>query len=100
MSVPMAAQRPSTVRRAALRSIALSLAKAFSIGLGVRWVQEAGTCGLDGVAHAGALVAGKIVHHHDVTRPQFGHQHLIDIGLESHAVSGHPAPSGRPCRKA
>jgi hypothetical protein len=30
---PMAAQRASTVRSAALRSIALSLAKAFSIGL-------------------------------------------------------------------
>jgi hypothetical protein len=33
MMWPMAFHRPSTVRSAALRSMALSLAKAFSIGL-------------------------------------------------------------------
>lgn len=38
--------------------------------------------------HAGNLVAGQIVHHHDVAGAQGGRQHLLYIGLEGGAVHG------------
>lgn len=34
-----------------------------------------------------ALVAGEIVHNHDVAAPEVGHEHLVDIGLEPVAVA-------------
>jgi hypothetical protein len=31
-------------------------------------------------------MAAGIVHHDDVARPQFGNEHLIDVGLQGHAI--------------
>ena len=54
---------------------------------------------LDSGPHRRTLVARKIVHHHDVTGLECGHEHLVDIGLEGDAVD-RPVeqPSARPCR--
>jgi hypothetical protein len=41
---------------------------------------------LDSGPHCRTLVARKIVHHHDVTGLESGHEHLVDIGLEGDAV--------------
>ena len=51
-------------------------ANAFSIG----WEeQQAGAGGLDQHADAGTLVAGQVVHDHNVAAPEVGHEHLADI---------------------
>ena len=44
--------------------------------------------GLDPFAGASPLVTGQVVHDHDVTWPEFGHQHLFDEGFEDIAVDG------------
>jgi hypothetical protein len=58
----MRCQRPSTLRSPALRNSALSLAKAFSIGLksGLkgRQVEQSRAGCLDYIAHLAALVSG------------------------------------------
>lgn len=81
----MAFQRAVIVRSAALRRSALSLAKAISIGLksglyGGRWSS------LDHLAHPRPLVAGQVVHDHNVADRQFRDQHLLDVGFEGVAV--------------
>jgi hypothetical protein len=88
----MALQRPSTVRSAALRSSALSLAKAFSMGLksGLlgREVEKACAGGFDQLTHVRPLVAGQIVHDDDVALVQFRDEDLLDVSLESETVDG------------
>ncbi len=51
-----------------------------------RKVEQMRPCCFDGLAHRGAFVAGQIVHHHDVAGAEFGHQHLLHIGLEGEAI--------------
>ena len=62
------------VLAAALRSRALSLAKNCSIGFEVGavggQVTQFGAGGFDGLANASNLVAGEIVHHHNIAWPQ------------------------------
>ena len=86
----MVVQRPSTVRSAAFRSSAFSFAKAISIGLKVRavWRKESEPCapGLDHRPDRGALVAGKVVHDHDVAGAEGRRQHLGNVGFEPVAV--------------
>lgn len=65
----MADHRTSMVRVLSFRSSALSLAKAFSIGLkSGLWgeVAEFGAGSLDQGAHTRSLVAGQIVHDDDI----------------------------------
>ena len=40
----------------------------------------------DPFTHRDALVARQVVHDYDVARPQFGHEHLSDVGFEPVAV--------------
>ena len=73
------------MRSAALRRSALSLAKAFSIGLksGLsggkesRQGEQACPRSLDQGSHARSLVARQVVQDHDITRPQGGDENLI-----------------------
>ena len=91
MARPMTFQRASTVRAAALRSMALSFegvldrVEVRAVG---RQVKERCACRLDGGTHAGALVASEVVHHHDVAWVQIRDQDLVDIILEELAVDG------------
>jgi hypothetical protein len=48
-------------------------------------------CGADRVA----LVAGEVVHDHDVARNERRHQNLIDIGVEAFAVDRAVEQAGR-----
>ena len=54
--------------------VAFRVANVFSIGLIMavrREVEQRRACGLDGGAHARALVAAIVVHHHDVAGLEF-----------------------------
>ena len=86
----MAIQRPWTVRSAALRSRALSLAKAFLNRIEVRAVrrkvEKVCACRFDPLAHFLPLVGGQIVHHDDVALAQFRRQDALDIILEGEPV--------------
>ena len=78
------------VRSAAPLDSAFSLAKVFLDGIEVwavgRQEEEACAGRLDGVSNSWSLMARQIVHNHDVAGADFGHQHLLDIGLEGIAV--------------
>lgn len=37
-------------------------------------------------AHGRSFVAAEVVHHDDVARREFGHEHLLDVSLEGVAV--------------
>ena len=50
-------------------------------------VAQFGANRFDGLANAGNLVAGEIVHDHDVARPQDWRQVLLDAGPEHCAVN-------------
>ena len=79
-----------------LRSKALSLAKACSIGFRSGRQQAQGGAGsLDGLTHTGHLVRGEIVHDDDVAITQCRRQHLLDIGDEQLAVDGAVDDAGR-----
>jgi hypothetical protein len=86
----MARHRASTVRRAAVRSRALSLAKGLLDRVEVRAVgrqiAELGAGSLDRLAHALDLVRLEIVQHHDVALAQGRRQRLLDIGKEARAA--------------
>ena len=80
--------------------MALSLAKAFSMGLksGLRAGREGGQAragGLDRGADAGPLVAAEVVHGNDVAGPQFGHEDLVHASLESDTVDRSVEHHGR-----
>jgi hypothetical protein len=85
----MAIQSPSTVRSAALRRSALSLAKAFdrvevrAVG---RKVEKPGAGSLDCAADVRPLMAAEVVHHDHVAGRELGHEHLVHISLERVAV--------------
>lgn len=68
--------------------MALRREKAFSIEVRAVGREEAQGCArrFDPFAHRGALVARQVVHDDDVAGPQFGHEHLGDIGFEPVAV--------------
>ena len=87
------------MRSAAVRSIALSLAKGVLDGVEVGTVgreeQQAGACGLDQGAGAGSLVAREVVHHDDVAGAQLEDEHLLDIDLEGIAVDRPGEHEGR-----
>lgn len=87
------------MRSAAFRRWALSFEKAFLIGLKseLQGRQEQQPCvgRLDHLAHPRAFVTGQIVHGHDVARPEFGHEHFVDIGLEGDAVDRSVEHEGR-----
>ncbi len=95
----MADHSPSTVRAAALRRSALSLAKAFSIGLKSgavrRQVEQPRAFLLDHGAHPRPLVAGQVVHDHDVACLQLGDEDACDVGLERLAVDRAVEDEGR-----
>lgn len=61
-------------------------------------VEQARASGLDSSAGASALMVAEIVHYDDVVRPQFWNEHLIDVGLEGHAIDW-PIPRHR-CDRA
>jgi hypothetical protein len=86
----MALHRPVTVRSAALRSSAFSLAKAFSIGLKSgaigREIEQARAGRFDQRPHPWPLVAGEIVQDHDVAGPQLGDEDLLNIRLKGGSV--------------
>jgi hypothetical protein len=74
-----------------------------------RKVEQTRSCCCDGLAHRRAFVAGQIVHHHDVAGAEFGHQHLLHIGLEGETIdrpvedhrrhhAGDPQPGQEGCR--
>ena len=95
----MAVQRPSTVRSAAFRRSALSLAKAFSIGLkSGREMEQRRAGGFDESAHLRSFMAGQIVHDDDVAWAQGRRQHLLDPGEE--ALSVHRTVQKHRCNKA
>ena len=84
----MAGQRPSTVRSAAFRRSALSLAKAFSMGLKIGRVGREDTAAWHrpprwGSARDGLLVARQVVEDDDVTGPQRRDEDLLDVGEEA-----------------
>jgi hypothetical protein len=43
---------------------------------------------LDGDPDLGLLVDDEVVEHDHIARPQGGHQHLLDIGEETHVIDG------------
>ena len=51
-------------------------------------------CVLDGDSDLGLFVDHEIVEHHHIARAQGGHQHLLDVGEETHIVDG-PIEHGR-----
>lgn len=65
------------------------------VGTVGRQEKESGAGRLDHLAHLRPLVAGQIVHDHDVARPEFGHENLVDIGLEGDAVDRPVEHEGR-----
>ena len=77
MASSIAADSSSTVRAAALRSGALSLAKASSPA-----------ASLDGLAHTGDAVRGQVVHDDDVAGAQARRQQLLGVRPEGRAVHG------------
>jgi hypothetical protein len=56
------------------------------IGAVGRQEEELGACGTDGAADGLALVTAEIVEDDDVTRPEDGHEDLLDVGEEALAV--------------
>jgi hypothetical protein len=89
---PMVCHRLSTVRSAALRSSALYLAKACSIGLRSgavgRQIDELRPSGGDCLGNTGNFMAAQIVEQDNVAGDQGRCQHLLDIGAEPSAVDG------------
>ena len=90
----MACQSLSMVRAAALRRMALSLAKAsvrgsapnrVEVGRVGRQVEQPGASRFDGGADRWAPVRGQVIHDHDIAAMQTGYQHLFDIGEEGDA---------------
>jgi len=70
--------------------VGLKLGKGLLDGIEVRTVgrqiEQARAGRLDHLAHGRILVAGQVVHDHDVSEAEFGHEHLVDIGVECVAV--------------
>jgi hypothetical protein len=50
---------------------------------------------LDGGPDLGLLVDREVVEHHDIARPQRGHQYLFDIGEETRTINGAIEDRGR-----
>ena len=104
MAAPMAAQSASAVRAAAVRTRRLSLLKASSIGFGAlprrvrtvgRQIQEGRPDLFDGLPDTRDLVAGGVVHHEHVARPERRRQDPPDVGEESAAVDRAVEHEGR-----
>ena len=85
---PIADQSASTVRAASLRRRLLSLAKAFSIEVRTvgREVSQRCAGSLDQGLHTRALVAGQIVHDHDVTLTKVGDKSALHPGFKDRPV--------------
>jgi hypothetical protein len=87
---PIADQSASTVRAASLRRRVLSLAKAFLDWVEVRTIgrevsqRRAGS--FDQGPHTRALVAGQIVHDHDVTLTKVGDKNALHPGFKDRPV--------------
>jgi transposase InsO family protein len=60
-----------------------------------RQVEELRARRLDQGSHPRPLVARQVVQDHDITRPQLGHENLLDIGLERAAVDRPVEHQGR-----
>ena len=60
-----------------------------------RQVEECRAGGFDGLADARDLVRAEIVHDDDITGPQGGDQHLLDIGEEHRAIDRAVEHAGR-----
>jgi len=56
------------------------------IGTVGRKVEKVCAGGFDQFAHSRPLVAGEIVHDHDVAHAQFRNENLLDVGLEGQTV--------------
>ena len=89
---PMALQSASTVRAWVFRSIALSLAKIWFIGVEVRavgrQVPDCRASSLNRCLNAGDFMGAQVIHHHDVAGPQFGHEKLFNPGAKSRSIDG------------
>jgi hypothetical protein len=88
----MPSHRASTVRRAILRNVFLSLAKTRSIGSrsgAVGWQKALRRAGsFDGFANSCDFMGAEIVHHHDLAGRQGRNENLFDISKELCAVDG------------
>ena len=87
-ATPTAFQRPSTVRRPIFRSLFLIEDRFDGIQIGAIGRQEAplSAGAFNGLADAGDLVGGQIVHHDEVSGGQRRDQDLLDIGTKLLAV--------------
>ena len=56
------------------------------VGAVGRQVAQLSADGLDGFADARDLVAGQVVHHHDIALPQYRDDELLDIGAEARPI--------------
>jgi hypothetical protein len=84
----MAPKRSGTVRAASSRRASLNFENRVQVGAVGRQVAGLGAGRLDQPAHLGRLVAGEVVHHHDVAGPQRRHQAVADVGLEAGGIGG------------
>ena len=62
-----------------------------------RQVQQRGAGSFNGLAHADALVAGEVVHDHDVAVGERRNQLLPDVGEKDFAVDGFCDGFLKPC---
>src|SRR5215211_9324088 len=103
---PIASTKASLLLAAALRSRFLILAERLLYGVVVggvgRQIEQFTTLLLDQLSNPLRPVGREVVHHHDLSRTQAGHEYLLYIGLEdsgggrpfygqrrSHPVEGH-----------
>ena len=65
------------------------------IGTVGRQVEDGSAAGVDCLTHADDLVAGEIVQDDDITWPQYGCEHLLDIGEEGGTIDRAVEHEGR-----